>query len=112
MTMTAGDPRLDVVEARPDDLREGQREINARFDTFQEQFNARVDAFQEQMNARFDAFEEQINARFDAFEEQINARFDAFQQQINARVDRLILALLAVGVTQIGVIITLVIRGN
>ena len=101
MTMTAGDPRLDVVETRLEDLREGQREINARFDTFQEQ-----------INARFDTFQEQINARFDAFEEQINARFDAFQQQINTRLDRLTLALLAVGVTQIGVIITLVIRGN
>ena len=54
----------------------------------------------------------EINARFDTFQEQINTRFDTFQQQINTRVDRLILALLAVGVTQIGVIITLVIRGN
>ncbi len=101
MTMTTGDPRLEVVEARLEDLREGQREINARFDTVQQQ-----------MITRFDTVQEQINARFDALQEQINARFDALQQQINARVDRLILALLAVGVTQIGVIITLVIRGN
>ena len=77
--MTAGDPRLDVLEARLEDLREGQREINARFDTFQQQ---------------------------------INARFDAFQQQFNARFDRLLLALVAVGVSQVGVIVTLVIRGN
>ena len=90
MTMTTGDPRLDVMEARLEDLREGQRETNARLDTFQQQ----------------------INARFDAFQQQINTRFDTFQQQFNARVDRLILALLAVGVTQVGVIITLVIRGN
>ena len=73
------DTRLDVVEARLEDLREGQRETNARFD---------------------------------AFQQQINTRFDTFQQQFNARFDRLLLALLAVGVTQIGVIITLVIRGN
>ncbi len=90
MTMTTGDPRLEVVEARLEDLREGQREINARFDTFQEQMNARFDAFQEQMNTRFDAFQERFNARF----------------------DRLILALLAIGVAQIGLLITLVIRGN
>ena len=112
MTMTTGDPRLEVVEARLEDLREGQRESNARLDAFQQQMITRFDAFQEQMNTRFDTFQEQMNTRFDAFQEQINARFDAFEQQINARVDRLTLALLAVGVTQIGVIITLVIRGN
>ena len=101
MTMTTGDPRLEVVEARLEDLREGQRESNAR-----------LDAFQQQMITRFDAFQEQMNARFDAFQEHMNGRFDAFQERFNARFDRLILALLAIGAAQIGLLITIVIRGN
>ena len=79
MTMTTGDHQLDVVEARLEDLREGQRETNARFD---------------------------------AVQQQINARFDAVQQQFNARFDRLLLALIAIGAIQIGLLIILASRGN
>ena len=84
--MTTGDPWLDVLEAR----REGQRETNARLETVQQQ----------------------INARFDAVQQQINARFDAVQQQFNARFDRLLLALIAIGAIQIGLLIILATRGN
>ncbi len=44
MTMATDDSRLDVVEARLEDLREGQREIHTRFDALQQQFNARFEA--------------------------------------------------------------------
>ena len=101
MTMTTGDPRLEVVEARLEDLREGQREPNARLDTVQQQ-----------INTRFDAVQQQINTRFDTVQQQINARFDAVQQQFNARVDRLLLALIAIGAIQIGLLIILASRGN
>ena len=112
MTMTAGDPRLDVMEARLEDLREGQRETNARFDAVQQQTVTRFDTFQDQMNTRFDAVQQQINTRFDAVQQQINARFDAVQQQFNARFDRLLLALIAIGAIQIRLLIILATRGN
>ena len=50
------------------------------------------------------------NARIDT----VNARIDALDARINARIDRLIFAMLGVGVTialaQVGVIVTLVLR--
>ena len=62
--------------------------------------------------AGFDASQQEINARFDAFQQHFNAQFDALQQQVNSRSDRLLLAVLAIGAAQIGLLITLVIQGN
>ena len=39
--------------------------------------------FRKQLDARFDAFEEKFNASFDKF----NARLDAFEEKFNARLD-------------------------
>ena len=55
--------------------KEFRKQLDARFDAFEEKFNASFDKF----NERLDAFEEKFNASFDKF----NARLD----KLNARLE-------------------------
>ena len=88
MTTVNDDSRLGRLEGRVEEQTASMQEIRQDMRS----------GFQ-QVNARF----ERVDARFD----RIEARID----QTNSRVDRLFLAFLGVGAAQIGLLITLLLRG-
>ena len=107
------------------EVKEGNCQILARMDQFQEQISERLDQFADQLSSKIDLFQASISERLDQFADQLSdkidqshaqlsERIDQSQAQANSRFDRLFMALVGTGtgivVAQAGVIITLLLR--